>query len=275
MSPDYLELLDPEALGILAETTGVAQRADAGRVFAERPNEIRVALASAEALALLNDPTPDHGRSRRLLQTAIAVHRTAEEICTAGWTARSEAPVDMALLRFAGQFPFQTFMVDLIAGHLPADFGIPGFEVEVTRAGTPERLNELLDLCDAVDEVERGGALRLLGDEALFTVSLFPGRAAATPVTPEMLVRVEAVLPKAVRSVLEELTPQIQSQLDLYLHFGPIWYRMASQNLLHRSMRSTLSDLAREFSVARRFLVRVAQGPLAPLRERIFEPVPC
>lgn len=276
MSADYLDQLDPASLGLLAETTGMASRVDAGRFFSERPNGIRVALGAPEAVALLTAETPVEGAAQhRLLQIAIAVHHTAQEICSSGWTARDESPVDLPLLRFAGQGPYQAFMIDLLSSYLPADWSLPEFfETPASPAGSIPRLYELIDLCGAVAETERAGALRLLGDEALFTVSMYPAAAAASPITPELLAELEAVLPKAVRSLLEDLRPSINSLLDVYLTFGPVWYRMASQNLLHRTMRESLSDMAREFSSARRFLVRVAQGPLASLRQDLFA-VPC
>ncbi len=273
MSSDYLELLDPDALGILAETTGMASRADASRFFAERPNGIRIALGSAEAAGLLSNGAVGMDQSHRRLMIAIAVHRVAEQICLAGWTAGDKSPVDLPLLRFAGQGPFQTFMVDLLATHLPADVsfaGLDGFDAEQHAPGTPERLHAMLELCAEVAETERAGALRLLGDEALFVAGLDPARAASAPLTSQSIEALELVLPRAVRGVLSELRPSMNTQLDAYLEFGPIWYRMASQNLLHRTMRETLSDMAREFTTARRFLVRVAQGPLAPLRDQLF-----
>ena len=278
MSSDYLELLDPDALGILAETTGMASRADASRFFAERPNGIRVALGSEQAARLLSRGPIGLDLSHRRLMIAISVHRVAEQICSAGWTARDDSPVDLPLLRFAGQGPFQTFMVDLLTTHLPPDVsfaGLDGFDAVQHAPGSPERLHELLTLCSEVAETERAGALRLLGDEALFVAGLDPSRAAGVQLTAETIEALEAVLPKAVRGVLADLSPSMNTQLDAYLEFGPIWYRMASQNLLHRTMRETLSDMAREFTTARRFLVRVAQGPLAPLRDDLFALAPC
>lgn len=267
-----MELLDPDSLGILAEATGVASRDDAGRFFAERPNGIRLALGSPEAAALLGPTLRDRTPRHRLLTTAIAVHRTAEEICSAGWTARDESPVDLPLLRFAGQGPYQSFMVELITSNLPSDLAIPGLETTVTQPGGPERLDELLELCMASDEIERAGAIRLLGDEALFTAGMLPAGAAATSLTDDTIRRLEQVLPRAVRSLLDELTPTLHTQLEAYLQFGPIWYRMAAQNLLHRSMRVMLGDMSQEFATARRFLVRVSQGPLAPLCNELFSP---
>lgn len=278
MSSDYLELLDPDALGILAETTGMASRADASRFFAERPNGIRIALGSEEAARLLAQGPIGVDLSHRRLMIAISVHRVAEQICSAGWTAGDESPVDLPLLRFAGQGPFQTFMVDLLATHLPADVsfaGIDGFGATQFAPGSPERLHSLLALCAEVTETERAGALRLLGDEALFVAGIDPARAASVALTTENIEALELVLPRAVRGVLSDLRPSMNTQLDAYLEFGPVWYRMASQNLLHRNMRETLSDMAREFTTARRFLVRVTQGPLAPLRDQLFALAPC
>jgi len=111
---DYLEQLDAAALELLAETTGVVAPADAHRFFRERPNDIVMALMSPEAADLLHPFRAYSDVARhRMLHIAIAVHRSAEDICKSGWTAGDSSPVDLPLLRFCGQRPFQRFMVDL------------------------------------------------------------------------------------------------------------------------------------------------------------------
>ena len=279
MSADYLEQLDVSALGLLAEATGVAARDDAARFFSEQPNGIRLALGSPDAVQLLDRTLPGE-QAHRLLQIAVAVHRTAEDIFAAGWTARDQSPVDLPLLRFAGQGSYQKLMVELLGSFLPLEvpYGLDLTQLGDSRAparpGSISRLHDLIDLIGRVGETERAGALRLLADEALFTAGVCPAPAAHHHIGEDELGAIDQVLPGAVRGLMEELGPSIKTQLDLYLRFGPVWYRMAAQDLIHLTMRSSLSDLAREFSNARRFLVRIVQGPLSSLHAEMFA-VPC
>lgn len=274
MASDYREHLDPAALRLLAETTGFnSAGGEAGEAcaFHSRPHDIRVALASPKAARLLDlrhshDPV-QHG----LLQIAVAVHQTAEDICQAGWIATDESIIDLNLLSFSGQSSHQQFIVGLLASYLrsPSPVEIDS-ELPSAPACDRNRLEALIALCEQASDTERAGALRLLGDEALFTAGLFPAVANAIAVDNDMMDRLLLVLPKAVVALLDELRPQLQTLLDVYLLFGPIWYRMAAQNVLFNSTRESLNAIASEFSSARRFLVQVAQGPLAPIKHTLY-----
>lgn len=294
MTRVYLSRLDSDSLDLLAETTGLAPREHGSSFFADRPYDITVALRSPEARNLLGAETDDSPvatratTGHRRLQIAIAINRCAEEICAAGLSAQDSSPIDIDLIRFSAAGATHEFMIDLLASYLvaPADSSVrvnpcapsgPASEgalgdLRLPRSapGSLYRLHGLLDLCEQVEVTERGGVLRLLADEALFTLAIAPDRAVHEPIDQATLVRLQAVLPRAVGSLLGELAPEIPSLLRLYLVLGPIWYRMASLNLLHRPMRGPLGDMARDFSLARRFLVRVSQGPLAPLRDELF-----
>lgn len=271
MANDYREHLDAASLQLLAETTGYAKPGDGRPAFQSRPADIRVALASPAAARLLDLTVRPNPVQHRLLQLAVAVHQTAEDICQAGWIATDESAIDLNLVTFSGQSRHQQFIVGLLAAYLqspsPAEFAETHVPDQV--CGTSS-LYALIDLCMSASDTERAGALRLLGDEALFAASLFPSIAHRCPVDQAMLDALKLVLPRAVVSLLDELEPELQTLLDVYLEFGPVWYRMAAQNLLVSGVRESLSDFASEFGTARRFLVQVSQGPLAPIKRDLY-----
>lgn len=271
MAIDYSEHLDADSLRLLAETTGYTSKAETAQPFQSRPHDIRVALASPRAASLLDLTEPRNPHQHRLLQLAVAVHQTAEDICQAGWIATDQSVIDLNLVSFSGQSRHQRFLVGLLASYLesPAPVGL-----DDTTDGTPAcslaRLNDLIELCESASVTERAGVLRLFGDEALFTAGLFPAVAHQQPVDDALLERLKLVLPKAVVSLMDELAPQLRTLLDVYLMFGPIWYRMAAQNLLFSAGREPLSDIASDFVIARRFMVQVSQGPLALLKHDLY-----
>ncbi len=271
MASDYREHLDAASLRLLAETTGFAAIDDGTPAFQSRPHDIKVALASPEAARLLDlrerhDPVQHH-----LLQLAIAVHQTAHDICQAGWIATDDSVIDLSLLSFSGQTEHQQFVVGLLASYLqtPVPEELSSLAPASTACST-ERLYSLIDLAVTVSDTERAGALRLLGDEALFTAGMFPAVAHYCPVDVALLQSLKTVLPKAVVSLMRELEPQLRTMLDVYLMFGPIWYRMAAQNLLFSTARASLGTIATDFVTARRFIVQVAQGPLAHIKRDLY-----
>ncbi len=271
MASDYREHLDAASLRLLAETTGFASSGDADQAFASRPHDIRVALGSPEAARLLDLRHRNNPVQHRLLQLAIAVHQTAEDICQAGWIATDESVIDLNLLSFSGQSQHQQFVVGLLASYLnsPAPVEFADIGPTATACNTA-RLYSLIELCVTASDTERAGALRLLGDEALFTAGMFPAIAHNSPVDLAMLNSLKSVLPRAVVSLMNELQPQLRSLLDVYLMFGPVWYRMAAQNLLFSSARESLNSIATDFITARRFIVQVSQGPLAHIKHDLY-----
>jgi len=270
VASDYREHLDAASLRILAETTGFAS-GDEAADFQSRPHDIKVALASPEAARLLDLTERGNPVQHRLLQIAVAVHQTAEDICQAGWIATDESIIDLSLVSFSGQSLHQQFVTGLLTSYLPSP--APA-ELSHLNQGAPAcdkaRLYSLIDLCATASDTERAGALRLLGDEALFTAGMFPAVAHACPVDLALLNTLKSVLPKAVVTLMDELEPQLQTLLDVYLMFGPVWYRMAAQNLLFSGVRESLNSVASDFVTARRFIVQVSQGPLAPIKHDLY-----
>lgn len=270
MESDYREQLDAASLRLLAETTGFGTLDDSSS-FQSRPHDIKVALGSPQAARLLdlrrrNDPVQHH-----LLQLAVAVHQTANDICQAGWVATDESVIDLSLLSFSGQTEHHRFVVGLLASYLqpPVPPELDGLTTDST-ACTTDRLRSLIDLAATASPAERPGALRLLGDEALFTAGVFPGVGHRAAVDADLLDALCSALPKAVVALMDELRPQLRNLLDVYLMFGPVWYRMAAQNIQYSTVRSSLSSVAAEFPAARRFIVQVAQGPLANIKHDLY-----
>ena len=271
MAIDYREHLDAASLRLLAETTGFGTADDATQAFQSRPHDIRVALGSPKAARLLDLTHRNEPVQHRLLQLAVAVHQTAEDICQSGWIATDETVIDLNLLSFSGQSQHQQFVVGLLASYLPSQ--VPA-ELSDFSAAPPAcntaRMYSLIDLCNTASDTERAGALRLLGDEALFTAGMFPGTAHGCPVDFAMLRALKSVLPRAVVSIMDDLEPELRSLLDVYLLFGPVWYRMAAQNLLFSGVRASLNDVASNFADARRFIVQVSQGPLSQIKHDLY-----
>ena len=270
MSGDYREHLDAASLRLLAETTGFALADGTSPAYKSRPHDIEMALGSPAAARLLDVGHHDASHNQGLLQLAIAVHQTAVDICQAGWIATDESVIDLNLLSFSGQTENQHFVVGLLASYLnaPAPAGLVDAPLPTPCSG--DRLRTLIELCNSAGATERAGALRLLGDEALFAASMFPRRSNQDLVDDAMLEDLRSVLPKAINTILPDLAPQLRTVLDVHLTFGPVWYRMAAQNLLFGGARATLAMIASDFVTARRFIVQVAQGPLGPLRESLY-----
>jgi hypothetical protein len=271
VASDYSEYLDAASLRLLAETTGFASGDDANQAFSSRPHDISVALGSPEAARLLDMAYPPGPVQHRLLQLAVAVHQTAEDICQAGWVATNESIIDLNLLSFSGQSQHQQFVVGLLASYLNSPMPVEFMDIAPSPAAcNTARLYSLIDLCATASDTERAGALRLLGDEALFTTSLFPSIAHNSPVDLAMLNKLKSVLPRAVVTLMDELEPQLRTLLDVYLMFGPVWYRMAAQNLLFSGARELLNSIAADFITARRFIVQVSQGPMVNIKHELY-----
>lgn len=271
MASDYREHLNAASLRLLAETTGFASVDDPSQFFQSRPHDIRVALGSPQAARLLDLTRGRELAPHRLLKLAIAVHQTAEDICQAGWVATDESIIDLNLVSFSGQSQHQQFVVGLLASYLQSpDPVLLDDYVAPVPACSQARLYSLIDLCATAGATERAGALRLLADEALFTAGMFPGIAHRCPVDLALLNTLKSVLPKAVVTLMDELEPQLRTLLDVHLMFGPIWYRMAAQNLLFSGVRESLNGIASDFGTARRFIVQVSQGPLEHIKGDLY-----
>jgi hypothetical protein len=137
----------------------------------------------------------------------------------------------------------------------------------------PARLAALLDV---VDDEDKPGIYRRLGDLALFLCGVFPDwarRTPAHPVTVERLVRsVSGSSRPATAFSLEDIGPLSGgSGLGGLLRvLGPRWYDLAASRSPLPSVRRALDDAAVGFEKARRFLTLLTDRYLFPLRERWF-----
>lgn len=286
MSSDYGEHLTSAALRRLAAATGRTPNVDVAAHFSQNQDDLLLALGSDEAASVLADElSPATTRDPidlESLTVAIAVHRTADEICRAGWTLGDLSPIDLSLLDFCGQLENRRFIVDLLlSGRAPVPtsaLGSPDYvpphwsappSLSRSRVERPvdrsdrERVLAIAELVHAFDGFERPGLLRMLGDEALLSAGSRPRGASDEVLDAHMNDALRSVLPRALHANLDDMAASGRSLLDAHLAFGPIWYRLASASLLHRPNRRLFANIARDFGAARQFLVRIHQGPLS------------
>jgi hypothetical protein len=133
----------------------------------------------------------------------------------------------------------------------------------------------LAALLDVVDEEEKPGIYRRLGDLALFLSGVFPDwarRTPAHPITVERLARSVAGRGATSPFGLDDVGPLSGgSGLGGLLRvLGPRWYELAAQRSPLPSVRRTLGDAAEGFEKTRRFLTLLTDRYLFPLRDRWF-----
>ena len=127
-------------------------------------------------------------RASPFLTFAVAVHRAAEELgastFTREWVApRQRVPVfDAHVLRdFVGDPVRRLFLVELLASYTHVASG--SVWVQTARGWRRRRFSELdpvrlASLLEVVDERDRAGVYRRLGDLALFLTGVFPDHTA-------------------------------------------------------------------------------------------------
>ena len=216
-------------------------------------------------------------RASPFLTFAVAVHRAAEELgastFTREWVApRQRVPVfDAHVLRdFVGDPLRRLFLVELLASYTHVASG--SVWVQTARGWRRRRFSELdpvrlASLLEVVDERDRPGVYRRLGDLALFLTGVFPDHTALHGlggVGRSRLLR---------SGGLTDAEPGREaggvSVLEL---LGPRWYRMAVRQVrgpLTGTMRAT-ADMAAHFPDARRILNFVTDRFLFPFRSHWF-----
>jgi hypothetical protein len=136
----------------------------------------------------------------------------------------------------------------------------------------PSRLASLLDV---VDDADKSGIYRRLGDLALFLCGVFPDwsrRTPAHPVTVERLLRSVADGGSAAAFAFEDIGPLSGGGGlgGLLRVLGPRWYDLAAARSPLPSVRRALGDAASGFEKTRRFLTLLTDRYLFPLRDRWF-----
>jgi len=296
----YLELLSDTDLAVLGRSSGLGPDGvqEAADHLRRHPELIEPALCSVRTFEHLFGPEDD-GAGRAppglalgmspLLLFAVAVHRGVADLAAASFAgepfgAWRRIPVfDTADLRAHFEDPaHRLFAVEHLASYTRVASGpmwVQGERGRLRRVRysevDPSRLASLLDV---VDEDDKPGIYRRLGDLALFLCGVFPDwarRAPAHPVTVERLVRsvsAPAVGGGTVPFELGDIGPLSggSGMGGLLRVLGPRWYDLAALRSPLPSVRRVLGDAATGFEKTRRFLTLLTDRYLFPLRERWF-----
>jgi len=266
----YLEHLTDSDLALLGET-GPLRR---------QPDRILERLARPETYEAVFGPggaDEPFLRASPFLTFAVAVHRAAEELgastFTREWVApRQRVPVfDAHVLRdFVGDPLRRLFLVELLASYTHVASG--SVWVQTARGWRRRRFSELdpvrlASLLEVVDERDRPGVYRRLGDLALFLTGVFPDHTALHGlggVGRSRLLR---------SGGLTDAEPGREAEgVSVLELLGPRWYRMAVRQVrgpLTGTMRAT-ADMAAHFPGARRILNFVTDRFLFPFRSHWF-----
>jgi hypothetical protein len=258
----WLEHLRDDDLALLGRATG--RRAGPGEVEAllADPAAYRAVFAAG------GDPLL---RASPFLVFALAVHQTAADLETATfvpeWTGqqRRVAVFNVPALRdFLAAPTRRLFLAELLASYVHVASG--SYWVRTSRGWRRRRYSELdpvrlATLLEVVDEAERPGVWRRLGDLALFLAGVFPDHADArgfAPVQAARLLRSAGLAPGETGAgggvVLLEL-------------LGRRWYRLA---FARSPALAVVGEVADRFEEARRVLNLVADRHLSGHRERWF-----
>ncbi|HEY7133624.1 MAG TPA: hypothetical protein VIB48_01035 [Acidimicrobiia bacterium] len=287
----YLERLGAHDLGLLADAARRGGRsdldADALRAQPQRlvpllaETETRDAVfgAADDPAVLLAVTTP----ASAFLTFAVAVHRAAVELdevrFTTEWLGpRRRLPVfDVSVLRdFVADPLRRLFLIELLASYTHVTSGSTW---EKTSRGWRRRRyselepTQLASLLDVVDERERPGVYRRLGDLALFLTGVFPDHTATRGFGPAQESRLLRVSGLGARSGAP-LPSDVESlgTVGLLEHLGERWYRLAVVGApppLTETMQIA-GSVAERFRQARRVLNYVTDQFLFPWRGQFF-----
>jgi hypothetical protein len=256
------EHLRHDDLGLLERVTG--RRAG--------PGQLEALLADPAAyqavFGLGGDPLL---RASPFLVFALAVHRTAAGLETASfvpeWRGRQSriAVFDAAALRaFLATSARRLFLAELLASYVHVASG--SVWVRTARGWRRRRYSELdpvrlAALLEVVDEAERPGVWRRLGDLALFLTGVFPDHTDVrgfAPVQATRLLRSAGLGPR---------DAEIGGGVALLELLGRRWYRLAQAS---SPALAVVGEVAERFEEARRVLNLLADQHLSGHRERWF-----
>ena len=177
---------------------------------------------------------------------------------------------DVAGLREFGADPLRRFfLAELLASYTHVTSG--SVLVQTTRGWRRRRFSELdpvrlVELAEAVPDVERPSVYRRLGDLSLFLSGIFPDYAAEQLVAERQRHRLERALAAADRERAEH-----HDGIWLLERLGRRAYRVAQQATdRSAAMAGVLAELSENFAIARRVLNFVTDRYLFPMRQRWF-----
>jgi hypothetical protein len=258
----WLEHLRDDDLALLARATG--RRVGPGQVEAllADPVAYQTVFASRGDLLLVASP---------FLVFALAVARTAADLERAPFVPEWVGPrqrvvvFDAAALRgFLASPARWLFLAELLASYVHVASG--SIWVRTGRGWRRRRYSELdpvrlAALLEVVDEAERPGVWRRLGDLALFLTGVFPDHTDAlgfAPVQAARLLRSAGLVPDHA---------QADGGVMLLELLGRRWYRLARAG---SPALQVVGEVADRFAEARRVLNLVADRHLSGHRERWF-----
>jgi hypothetical protein len=285
-----LEQLSDTDLDLLASASGMTPRSAGSPGYLRgHPELIEPALRSPGAFEQLFPAEAGGGftvEASPFLLFAVAVHRGVADLGTASFVAEPFAgwrriPVfDSAALQAHFDDPARRlFAVEHLASYTRVASGPVWVRSDRGRLRRvrysevdPTRLAALVQL---VDEDDKPGIYRRLGDLALLLTGVFPDWSARTPAHPltvERLVRSVQVTSSRPGFSLDDIAPLTgASGLGGILQvLGPHWYRLAAERTPLPPVRRVLQDAADGFEKARRFLTLLTDRYLFPLRGRWF-----
>ena len=258
----WLEHLRDDDLALLGRATG-------RRVG---PGQVEALLADPVAYQAVFAPRGDPLlRASPFLVFALAVHQTAADLETATfvpeWRGRQgrvavfDAP---ALRAFLAAPARRLFLAQLLASYVHVASG--SIWVRTGRGWRRRRYSELdpvrlAALLEVVDEAERPGVWRRLGDLALFLTGVFPDHTDTlgfAPVQAARLLRSAGLVPD---------DAQADGGVMLLELLGRRWYRLARAG---SPALQVVGEVADRFTEARRVLNLVADRHLSGRRERWF-----
>jgi hypothetical protein len=258
----WLEHLRHDDLALLERATG--RRAG--------PGQVEALLADPAAYQAVFTPRGDPLlRASPFLVFALAVHQTAAALEAASfvpeWNGRQGriAVFDAPALRgFLAAPARRLFLAELLGSYVHVASG--SVWVRTARGWRRRRYSELdpvrlATLLEVVDEAERPGVWRRLGDLALFLTGVFPDHTdtrAFGPVQAGRLLRSAGLAPGGTGD---------RGGVALLELLGRRWYRLAAAGAPGLAV---VGEVADRFEEARRVLNLVADRHLSGHRERWF-----
>jgi hypothetical protein len=277
----FVESLTGHDLEMLAAIEQASSDSDELRAHLVRdPETIEVLLADPSLYESIYE-TPETGMIAGLsplLAFAVLVHRTMRDLRAAAYVpewigAGERLPVfDAASIReFIDAADRRYLIADFLGSFTTVSSG--SMWVRTERGYRKRRFSELdpvalAEMVGSLPLAQRSGGYRRLGEVSLFLTGVFPDHTARHPLSPMHQARLAR---------LSGVEMEEAGDLD-YVHFlervGRSWYdRAATDPLLPTGIREVLSDMATNFTQARRFLNYLTDRYLHRVETGLMNPV--